>query len=374
MKAVTLTILILATHTGGGHMNQAQALREIFSGQCAARYDVDIAFPQSLMIGHSYGFYTRHATRLLTLQYVVTDSAPASFWLQRAQALADSRRILAMIRRVRPDLIITTHSLISYTTARAVERLAHPLPLVFLLTDLGQVHMSWFSEKHASAYLVPTREIFAQALSAGIEESRLHLTGRPVRRQFYEAAHANKGETLASLGLDPSLFTIYLQGGATGSAGASQAVESLLRSTTPLQILLAAGDNKRLTARYAGHKQVCALPYTPDIAPYMAAADVIAGKAGASSISEAFTLEKPFIATSYIPGQESANLRFIEQHNLGWVCLDPPSLQKLLASLAQTPALLTEKLDSIRAYKTWNSQANEGICPVIDRLLPPSDL
>jgi UDP-N-acetylglucosamine:LPS N-acetylglucosamine transferase len=101
----------------------------------------------------------------------------------------------------------------------------------------------------------------------------------------------------------------------------------------------------------------------------MAAADVIAGKAGASFISEAFTLEKPFIVTSYIPGQESANLPFIEQRQLGWICLEPTSLQKLIADIARNPALLAEMTDSIRAYKTWNQQANEDICEVIERLL-----
>ena len=142
-----------------------------------------------------------------------------------------------------------------------------------------------------------------------------------------------------------------------------------MSSSLPVQILLATGNNKRMTARFASRKQVYTLPFTQNIAPYIAAADVIAGKAGASFISEAFTLEKPFIVTSFIPGQESANLPFIEQHKLGWICLEPASLQKLLADIIQNPALLTEMTASIRAYKTWNRQANEGICEVIEGLL-----
>ena len=362
-------ILILTTHTGGGHLNMAQALREGLGSQCAAHYDVVIANPQSALVGWWYALASRRAMRFLTWQYTITDSAPASLWLQRALALLGRGKILALIRRIQPRLIITTHAMLAYATARAIELLPEHIPLVFQLTDLGQVHKTWFTEKRADAYLAPTREIFAQALAEGIDERRLYLTGRPVRRQFYEATAASKSETLAALGLDPAVFTLFLQGGAKGSAGVDQIIESLLSMGMPVQILLAIGNNKHMAARFADCKQVYTLPFTENIAPYMAAADVIAGKAGASFISEAFTLEKPFIVTSFIPGQESANLNFIEQHKLGRICLEPASLQKLMADIARNPALLADMAGCIRAYKTWNQQANEEICAAVERLL-----
>ena len=371
MQTLQPTILILTTHFGGGHLNLAYSLKEMLGSRCNTRCDVVIDDPQSTWRGGLYSLVSRRAVILLSWQYALTDNAPASFWLQRALTLSGRGRILKLLQQVQPQLVITTHAMIAYATARAIECLPEPVPLVFQLTDLGQVHMTWFTEKRADAYLVPTREIFSQALAGGIEEHRLHLTGRPVRRQFSESSSDAKSETLAALGFDPSIFTIFLQGGAKGSAGVDGIVEGLLRSDTPIQIVLAAGNNKSMAARFAGYKQVYTLPFTENIAPYMAAADVIVGKAGASFISEAFTLEKPFLVTSFIPGQESANLRFIEQHELGWICLEPASLQNLLARVAATPALLAEKVSSIRAYKAWNMQANEGLCAVIDRLLPP---
>ncbi len=359
------TILILTTHTGGGHLNLAKSLKEMLGTQ----YEVVIDDPQSRLVEKGYTLTSRHFLQYLSWLYTFTDNVRASLWLQRALTLVGHRRLLAIIKHIRPQLIITTHAMIAYTTARAIEHLADPVPLVFQLTDLGQVHMSWFSEKRADAYLAPTREIFDQALAEGIDKHRLYLTGRPVRRQFSEISTGGKSETLAALGLDPSVFTIFLQGGAKGSAGVDGTIESLLNAGIPAQILLATGNNKSMAARFAGNKQVYTLPFTESIAPYMAAADVIAGKAGASFISEAFTLEKPFLVTSYIPGQELANLQFIERHKLGWVCLEPTSVQELLVQVARSPELIAEKLSSIRAYKAWNRQANAAICPIIDRLL-----
>ena len=229
--------------------------------------------------------------------------------------------------------------------------------------------MTWFTEKHADAYFAPTYEIFVQALQQGIDKDRLHLTGRPVRRQFLEVSAGKRSETLAALGFDPAVFTIFLQGGAKGSAEADRAIEGLLSAGVPMQIILAAGNNERMAVRYAGSELVRVLPFIEEIAPYMAAADMIAGKAGASFISETFMLEKPFLVTSYIPAQETPNLQFIEHHNLGWVCLETPAQKDLLASIASNPGMIAEKVDSIRAYKAWNVQANQQICPVIDRML-----
>jgi UDP-N-acetylglucosamine:LPS N-acetylglucosamine transferase len=364
------TILILTTHTGGGHLNLAQSLKDLLSTD----YNVVIMNPQSPISERWYTFVSRHWTNFLTLQFAITDNEIVSFILQCVLTPLSFRRILSIIAHIQPRLVFTTHAFLAYATARALSCRGDPrgrppsrIPLVFQLTDLERVHTTWFCEKHADAYLAPTREIFAQALEFGIDAKRLYVTGRPIRRQFIEASPHMRNEILNALGFDPTVFTIFLQGGAKGSARVDRTIESLLG--TNIQIILAAGNNKDLAARYAGMKQVRVLPFTEIIAPYMAAADIIAGKAGASFISEAFMLEKPFLVTAFIPGQETPNLEFIKRYNLGWVCLDKTAQQALLTEIAHNPALLEEKVNSIRAYKAWNSKANQAIRPLIEHLL-----
>jgi processive 1,2-diacylglycerol beta-glucosyltransferase len=362
------TVLILTTHTGGGHRNLAQALKETLE----TRYEVVILDPQSPLVGPAYTAASRHFVSFLHWQFVLTDNRPISFSLQRLLALVGGRRFRDIIERVQPDLVIATHAMLSCTTALALDRLAtggRRIPLVFQLTDLGQLHTTWFAGKEADAYLVPTREILTQALEQGIEQKRLHLTGRPIRQQFLTLSPDVREETLRSLGFDPTVFTLFLQGGAMGAAGLERTITGVLATETPVQIILACGDNNGLTAHYAGSEHVRVLPFTEQIAPYMASADVIAGKAGASFISESFILGKPFLATSFIPGQETPNLRFIEQHNLGWICPRPAEQIALLRQLVGNPGLLAEKTASIDAYRVWNIQANQRILPTIDRLL-----
>src|SRR5436309_1278474 len=234
MKASKPTILILTTHTGGGHLNLAQSLKDILGATC----EVAIVDPQPALVDRWYASVSRHSLKFLERQFTFTDNETASSGLHRVLTLLSFRRLHRVIERVQPALIITTHALLSYATARVNERRRERVPLVFQLTDLGRLHMTWFTET---------------------------------------------------------------------------------------------------------------------IAPYMAAADVIAGKAGASFISEAFMLEKPFLITAFIPGQETPNLQFIEQHNLGWVCLETGAQKDLLIKLASNPGMIAAKENSIRFYKSWNT-------------------
>ena len=365
MRAAKPTILILTTHTGGGHMNLAQSLKELLGSD----YTCTISDPLPKLIDRWYADVSRHDVGFLARQFKYTDTPFASWCIHNILTLLLSYRLRKSIERTQPQLIITTHALLSYAIARVNARLPKHVPLVFQLTDLGRVHQTWFTEKHADAYLAPTREIFEQAVEQGIEQKRLYVTGRPIRQQFLEVSTDTKDETLAALNFDPSLFTIFLQGGAKGSAQVDRVIEFLLHTTIPVQIILAVGNNKSMAAAYAGMKQVYAVPFTETIAPYMAAADIIVGKAGASFVSEAFMLEKPFLVTAVIPDQETPTLAFIERHNLGWVRLEPTAQQELLLEIAQNPTLIAEKVATIEAYKAWNSQANQGIRTVIDRLL-----
>ncbi|HEY3993882.1 MAG TPA: VTT domain-containing protein, partial [Ktedonobacteraceae bacterium] len=300
-KMVNPTILILISRSGGGHLNLAQALQ----GELGESYNVLIMDPQSALVERGYTLVSRRFVKLLTWQFIWTDNKIAAWLLQNMLALLSRERFRLLIEKTQPQLIITTHALVSYIAARANEQSVKRVPLVFQLTDLERLHMTWFVEKHADAYLAPTREIFAQALKQGIDKDRLYLTGRPVRRQFLPTVPYCKEEALLALGLDPAIFTVFLQGGAKGSAAIDHMIAGILALNMPVQIILAAGNNQEMVERYTGVERIRVLPFTEDIASAMAAADVIAGKAGASFITEAFMLEKPFLVTALIAGQET---------------------------------------------------------------------
>ncbi len=365
MQPSRFRILIITTNTGGGHINLAQSLKEMLG----SKYQVDIADPYPHLMQQYYSTLSRYFMGFWNFQYTLMDNTLGAWLVHSVLTFSVRKRLAALLTRTQPQLIISTHPLLSYEIAQVNEHLSKKIPLVFQLTDLEQTHMAWFSEKHADAYLAPTDEICVQAEKQGIATQRLHVTGRPVRRQFLQQGLTTKTELLPTLGLDPTRFTIFLQGGAKGSAGIDRTVKNFLAANTPTQIILAVGNNKALAAHFANVEHLSVLPFTANIAPYMAVSDLIAGKAGASFLSEAFTLEKPCLITSYIPGQETPNLSFLTRHNLGWVCLDVAAQQFLINEIASNPTMLAEKVESIRTYRTWNLQANQAIYDIVDGLI-----
>ncbi|MBO0781548.1 MAG: hypothetical protein J2P37_22230, partial [Ktedonobacteraceae bacterium] len=104
-------------------------------------------------------------------------------------------------------------------------------------------------------------------------------------------------------------------------------------------------------------------------APFMAAADVVMGKAGPNMLFESVTLGRPFIATAYIPGQEHANLEFIRRHGLGWVALTAEQQMALLTRLLAERAELASMDASVEEYRRWNLEGTQKIAPLIKKLV-----
>ncbi len=359
------TILILTSKTGGGHISLAEALRDRLQG----KETINIVDPQARFVHWHYRLVSRYALWLWSKEFQLMNTPARALLAHRIFAPLVARALRANIARLRPDMIITTYPFLTYEVMQLLEKQHASIPFVMLFTDPCDIHASWLSEKRAAATLAPTPETYQQALNAGFTPERLHQVGWPVRAQFTHAETAKRNETLSHLGLIPTYFTIFLQGGGEGSAQFGRIVESILSIDPNLQIILATGTNQALQERFRSVKNVYALPFTKNIANYMAAADVIMGKAGPNMLFEAVTLGKPFIATTYIPGQEEANLAFIRQHQLGWIALTTGQQLALLQKLVTQREELQNMEASVKMYRAKNIAQTNLIVPILEQLL-----
>ncbi|HLX40342.1 MAG TPA: glycosyltransferase [Ktedonobacteraceae bacterium] len=359
-------ILILTSKTGGGHVTLAEIFRDLL--ECD--YEVEIIDPLPTFVHHHYSFVSRHALWLWEAEFRFWDTPRKSLIMHQGISKLLARSFNNMLDDVQPSIIITTHPFLTYGIMRVLEKEYPHIPFVMLLTELTRLHASSLTERRATINLAPTDEVYSQALDAGFSPDRLHIVGWPVRSQFYQIDPSTRTRILTQLHLNPDRFTIFLQGGGKGAARFEYAVENILTACPDAQIILAAGTNHTLLTRFQDTNNVYALPFTNQIAPYMAAADVIMGKAGPNALFESVALGKPFIASSYIHGQEEANLDFIRHHDLGWVVLKPEEQRDLIASLIANPSRLQAKVAKIEAYRRSNSAANSSIAPLIRALVP----
>jgi UDP-N-acetylglucosamine:LPS N-acetylglucosamine transferase len=358
-------ILIFASRTGGGHISLAEAIRD----QVDHNYEVVIEDPQPRMINFHYRTVSRHALWLWKAEFELTDGTRRAQMAHEVSKHTFAIPILRAIRRVNPQLIISTYPFLTSEVIYAMHLFQVQRPFLMLFSDPNGVHRSWLTEKRAQATFAPTQETYQQALDSGFDPQRTHFTGWPVRGQFYHASPI----LLPQLDLDDNRFTVFLQGGGDGAAKFARTVENLL-GIEGVQIILAVGTNRKLYDRFQGKANIHTLLFTNEIAPFMASADVIMGKAGPNVLFEAVTLGKPFIATAYIPGQEEVNLEFIRRHKLGWIALKNASQQYIIRLLAADRNLLNKRSQTVNAYRRMNTAAIEQIPSLIDHFLEESEL
>ena len=381
-------ILILTSKTGGGHVSLAEALYDLIKNDAqtgAAANDKDtkdtkapaitIVDPQPGFFHLHYRLVSRYALWLWAAEFRFFDAPGRALLAHRLFAHLVRRQLNALLDKVQPDLILTTYPFLTFEVMRTLEQRSSTVPLVLLFSDANGVHAAWLSERRAAATLATTRETYEQALATGFAPERVHLVGWPVRSQFSRAHMANREtqtEQLAHLNLVPNRFTVFLQGGSEGAAHIDRTIENVLAAgdlRDDLQVILATGTNSTLLERYKNVRNLAALPYTKEIAPFMAGADVIMGKAGPNTLFESVMLGKPFIVTAYIPGQEHANLAFIQRHGLGWVALQPREQYSLLNTLIHNTDRLSAMSATVNTYRQWNAEANQRIVPLIRSLI-----
>lgn len=359
-------ILILTAQTGGGHLSLADALQDLLE----EHYTVTIADMLPSFFHRHYRFAGHHALWMWAVEFHLSNDPKRAMSSQRTLAPVIAPRLKRVLDEVRPAMVITTHSLLSHSVKQVMRKHAPDIPLGMLFSDPYSVHATWFSEIDAEASFAPTRESYELALAAGFDPKRLRLVGWPVRKQFYQAGGVRRHEVLRGIGLEPERFTVFLQGGGDGATNYWRSAERLLAANKDIQIILSAGTNAGLVRRFKGVQWLHVLPFLKEIAPFMAAADVIMGKAGPNVLFEAVALDNSFIATTYFPGQERGNLEFMERHGLGRVALQFEQQCEVIRALSDREDKpgngLAAKVDE---YRKWNRKANETVLAVVDGLV-----
>jgi processive 1,2-diacylglycerol beta-glucosyltransferase len=224
--------------------------------------------------------------------------------------LAFGRSAGNWLRRMAPDLVIATHPVAGYLCAR---RLAgRGVPVVPLVTDSGPVNRIWFHGRYDRLLLTDpgTREHAVRALES---TSDVTVVGAPVLPALQ--VRRQRAESRDVLGLGQRFTVLLTAGGAGLGQGVLSAARHLAGSDLDVQLILNAGDNKRLLARFhdiALHRPCLVRGSSDDFDVLLAACDLVVGKAGWLTLNEAILSGRPTLIVDVVPGQEESNARAAE--------------------------------------------------------------
>lgn len=220
-----------------------------------------------------------------------------------------------------------------------------PMVVATVITDYG-VHRTWLHPA-TDLYFVASKEVREDLVLRGLSWDRVVVSGIPVHEKFSEAL--DKDECRKSLDL-ADRFTVLL----TSAAGLTSDVRDIAAdlSAGGVQVAAATGHNARLKRRLetlskkAEHVHVYG--HTPDMHRMMRAADVLVGKAGGLTVSEALAVGLPLIIYNPVPGQEIYNVDFLVNSGAGLLTRDEDDVVEKVRFLSRHPERLAQMADNAR--------------------------
>lgn len=337
-------ILILMSHTGGGHRASALALQAGFDQYTPGRFTVELV---DLLRDHTF-FPLNRAPQLYPLLVTYTPALWQLLYatervpglgrtvLDRVAAPLSAGGVRRAVAGHRPDLVISVHPLVQQITLPVLVGEARRIPFVTVVTDLASAHPFWFDARADGCY-VASEAAEAQARAAGVRPERIHAFGLPVRPAFARA-YPPQPALRAELGLDPTLPTVLLVGGGDGVGRVEEiahALDAALGGDAPRgQLAVIAGRNEALRAALAAHPwrtPTVVNGFVDNMPEWMLAADCVVTKAGPGTIAEALICGLPIVLSGFIPGQEAGNVPFVVEQGAG---LFAPTSQEVAAAVA----------------------------------------
>ena len=343
-------VLLLSASAGAGHVRAAEAIEKAFNQTKDAGsrevLHVDVLNYTNKLFRHLYSkAYIDLVNKMPEVPGWFYDKLDKPWKNERRRLALDklnTRPFVKLLRDYKPDLIVCTHFLPAEIVSwlKAKERLASRQ--VIIVTDFD-VHAMWLVH-HYEHYFVAIDEARVYLEVLGIPAEKITVSGIPIDPVF--GIKKDKQEMRAKHGLAPDRTTILLSAGGFGVGSVDALVSSLLPLQHRAQIVAICGRNeelkKRLTklaARTKADATVLLKPfgYTKEMDELMTASDIVLGKPGGLTTSEALAKGLVFVIVNPIPGQEERNSDHLLEGGVAIRCNNLPTLSYKLDRLLSDP-------------------------------------
>lgn len=370
-----LNVLIFSAATGGGHLRTAQALEQYLTYHVASvQVKVVDAFQEihylyDKIVCGGYHFVATKTPALFGRMYHRTnDNSPLSKLVPKIN-YALGRRLLPLIRRFDPDIIVTTHpfvtEMISYLKGNGLVTAKQ----LVIMTDYAP-HKTWIA-KYADGYIVANEDMVnPMAQNLGVEPEKIHSFGIPILQAFFH--HRPKQLVRREIGMLPDKTTVLLMAGSFGVKNIMQIYREIVRIPLDFQMIVITGKNQRLyqllkTTAMLSPKQTKLILFTQKVEQYMQASDLLITKPGGLTVTEALASNLPMLVFDSIPGQEEDNADFLERHGMAKRVRRKESCANALKEILEDERQLASMVQACRDFD--RSDGCEKIVALMEQLL-----
>lgn len=304
-------IFILTASIGTGHSQAARAIAEAIKlahPEDSVRV-LDFVSRSMWSVDHMIKDTYLHMIRLFPDMYdSLYASSRSSRFGQLSQnllSLAFKNKMRRLVDALRPDALIFTHPFPAGAADFLKKSGGLPIPLLGVITDFD-IHQLWI-DPHLDGFCVATEALKKMLAEYSISNDKIHVTGIPVRRAFYEESKKKR---------QPEKGTVLIMGGGLGLGNVIDNIKRLDPVEEISKFIVITGQNIALYEEIASLSASLLHPvelhsYTNKVAEIMSRSDLLVTKPGALTCTEAMTMNLPMVLIHTLPGQERANAGYI---------------------------------------------------------------
>jgi UDP-N-acetylglucosamine:LPS N-acetylglucosamine transferase len=278
-----------------------------------------------------------HASPVFDAQYwLVARFAPTRAAGGMLAMALGARGLLRLIRRERPDVIVSTYPGTSEVIGR-LRRLGRlPIPCVAAVTDLAALR--WWAHPGLDLHLITheqSREEVAQIAGPGADIRHVRGFSRPEFDAPPERAAAR-----AALGLPPDGPVVVVSGGGWAVGDLEAATRVVLAQPGAIAVCLCGSNTKvqeRLRRRFGTESRVRVEGFTTRMCDWLAAADVLVHSTAGLTMLEAELCGTWAISYGWGVGHIRVNNRAYRRFGLAAVAATPAQLAVELRSALAAP-------------------------------------
>jgi processive 1,2-diacylglycerol beta-glucosyltransferase len=352
-------VLILSASAGAGHLRAAQAIEKAFLRLNAAGdlRNIDTLDYTNKLFQNLYSkAYIEMVDKAPDVLGWLYDHFDKPWQYQRRRLAFDklnTRPFIKLLRDYQPDLAVCTHFLPAEIISWLKQKNRLDTRQAIVVTDFD-LHALWLC-RHYEHYFVALEETKRHLQALGTPPEKITVSGIPIDPVFAE--NKDKAQMRRKLGLHHNLPAILLSAGGFGVGPVEMLIESLTNMHNKIQLVAICGKNnelksriEKLSRRLPDNSPLKIIPvgYTTDMDEYMSAADLLLGKPGGLTTSEALAKTLPIVIVNPIQGQEERNSDHLLEEGVAIRCNNLPVLGYKIDSLLDSPARLAAMCNNAR--------------------------
>ncbi|WP_010275744.1 MGDG synthase family glycosyltransferase [Paenibacillus senegalensis] len=331
-------ILILTAGYGEGHNQVSYALQQSFTkiglNQVAIIDLFQAAYPVMNEVTKLLYRYSLASSNIginyYGWSYNLTNRMPVNSIIAKWINSLGGGMLMKIIKNANPDVLIYTFP---FGNVRdRIEKLGIKLTTAAIITDFT-VHRRWLYAR-PDHYFVATEDVKQTLISQDVADSRITVTGIPIRESFQSQQGSGKREK-----------SILVMAAACGGASSLKSLIRELLLIPEVRIDVVCGRDSRLERKmsdeWGNEARVRIYGFTDRMASLMREAACIVTKAGGVTLSEAIYAGVPIFILRPFPGQEKENARYLESKGMAFVAdtvQDLAARMRLLFALRQREA------------------------------------